>query len=183
VYYIRNDGRYYARVYRAPLGMTMKLRSELMPPALSKERVTRLAKLAARIDGAAPGQWEEALAEFNREACTTFEFRDFQGIYGGQDHDTWVRSVLAESHQKVVPDITKTELVELARRVMEVDGKENEIDYWLELLAANIPDPRISDLIFWPGEYFADGDNSREFTPEQVIDTAVRRAGRLQDSE
>ncbi len=33
--------------------------------------------------------------------------------------------------------------------------------------------PRISDLIYWPGEYF--GDNSREFTPEEIIDIALSR--------
>jgi hypothetical protein len=30
---------------------------------------------------------------------------------------------------------------------------------------------RLSDLIYWPGEYFGD-DNQRELTPEQILDIA-----------
>jgi hypothetical protein len=59
----------------------MDLRPELMPPALDEEKVARLAKLADRIDGAAPGLWEDDLAEFNRLAGTEMTFEDFQGIY------------------------------------------------------------------------------------------------------
>jgi hypothetical protein len=73
----------------------MDLRSELMPPVLDPAKVARLAKLAAAIDGASPGQWEEQLAEFNTEAGTGLGFADFQGIYGGQDHETWVRGILS----------------------------------------------------------------------------------------
>src|SRR5262249_3393795 len=81
-------------------GQPVKLRPELMPPALDEEKVQRLARLAAHIDGAAPGLWEDELAEFNREAGTALEFLDFQGVSGGQDHDAWVRNVLAEPHAK-----------------------------------------------------------------------------------
>jgi hypothetical protein len=147
-----------------------------MPPALDEAKVARLANLADQIDGATPGQREEELAEFNRKARTAFTFRDFQGIYGGQTHDTWVRKVLAEPYQRQLPDITHAELVELARRVMEADGEEHEITFWLEMLALNIPDPQVSDLIYWPGEYFGDGDNSRDLTPEQVIDIAQAKS-------
>ena len=71
--------------------VAVELRPELMPPALDEAKVLHLAGLATQIDGANPGQWEDELAEFNREAGTAFEFIDFQGIYGGQDPDTWVR--------------------------------------------------------------------------------------------
>jgi hypothetical protein len=93
----------------------------------------------------------------------------------GQDHATWVHKVLAWPAQQRLPDVTRAELVEMARRVMEGDGAEHEIDFWLALLALHLPDPRISDLIFWPGEYFGDGNNARDLTPEQVIDIALAR--------
>ena len=35
-------------------------------------------------------------------------------------------------------------------------------------------DPRISDLIHWPGEYFGDGDNSRELSPQDILDIALK---------
>jgi hypothetical protein len=147
-----------------------------MPPVLDEAMVARLARLAARIDGAHPGQWEDELAEFNREAGTTLAFGDFQGIYGGQEHDTWVRNILGQKWVRRLPDIHRTELVELARRVMTSDGKEHEMYFWLEMLEVNIPDPQISALFSWPGEFFGDGDDSRELTPEQAIDIALARA-------
>jgi hypothetical protein len=147
-----------------------------MPPLLDEAKVARLAELAARIDGGLPGQWEGELAEFNAEAGTNLRFIDFQGIYGGQDHGTWARKVLAAPHLRRLPDVRRAELVEMARRVMEADGEEHEVHYWIDMLALNIPDANVSDLIYWPGEYFGDGNNDRELTPEQVIAIAQARA-------
>jgi hypothetical protein len=154
----------------------MELRAELMPPILDESKVARLAKLAGRIDGACPGQWEDELEEFNRLACTSLKFLDFQGIYGGMDHETWVRCVLAEPAQKRIPDITRDELLELIRRASTAENEEHESQFWLGLLEANLPDSRISDLIFWPGEYFGDGNNSRELSPEQILDLALKHS-------
>ena len=151
----------------------MELRAELMPPILDETKVARLSELAALIDGAGPGQWEDELEEFNHLAGTNHGHADFQGIYGGMDHETWVRAVLAEPARKRVPDITRAELLELIRRVVTADGEEHETIFWLGLLETNVPDPRISDLIFWPGEYFGDGDNSRGQSPEQILDIAL----------
>ena len=71
----------------------MELRPELMPPALDKAKVARLAELAARLDGAT-GQWDDDLAEFNRLARTAIPFEKFQGVYEGVNHEDWVRRIL-----------------------------------------------------------------------------------------
>jgi hypothetical protein len=89
------------------------------------------------------------------------------------DHETWVRSVLSRRGHRRIPDITRDELLELIRRVSMSAGKDSEINFWVGLLEANLPDPRISDLIFWPGEYFGDGDETRELSPEQILDIAL----------
>jgi hypothetical protein len=154
----------------------MELRSELLPPALDEAKVSRLAGLAAALDGARPGQWEGRLEAFNREAGTSLSFADFQGISGGMGHDTWVRCVLAQPSERRVADVTREGLLELIQRVAAGEGEEHEISYWLRLLEANVPDPRLSDLFFWPGEYFGDGDNSRAWSPEQILDIASGRA-------
>src|SRR5438105_4438338 len=129
----------------------MQVRPDLLPPVLDEARVARLAELADRIDGAPESACDDDLAAFNAEAGTALAWLDFQGIYGGQDHDTWVRQVLAEPFEKRIPDITREELLELIRRVRENDGELHKIAFWLRLLEVNL-DPRISDLIFWPGE-------------------------------
>lgn len=151
----------------------MGLRPDLMPPSLDESLVARLTELSEQIDCGHREQTREQLAAFNRQAMTELEFIDFQGIYGGQDHDTWVRKVLATPFERRVADVTKRELIELARRVMECDGAEHEIDFWLSMLAINIPNERVSDLIFWPNEYFNDINYSQRLSPEQVIEIAL----------
>ncbi|BBP68733.1 hypothetical protein PHLH6_07370 [Pseudomonas sp. Seg1] len=105
---------------------------------------------------------------------TELEHIDFQGIYGGQDHDTWVRKILATPYERRVAEVTKCELIEMARRVMECDGAEHDIDFWLNMLAINIPNERVSDLIFWPDEYFGDMNYSQRLSPEQVVEIALK---------
>ncbi|RON43661.1 hypothetical protein BK666_20485 [Pseudomonas frederiksbergensis] len=151
----------------------MELRPDLMPPVLDELQVARLTELAEEIDGGHPEQTRDQLSAFNREAMTELEFIDFQGIYGGQAHDTWVRKVLAKPNQRRVADVTKLELIELARRVMQGDGEDHAIEFWLSLLEINIPNERVSDLIFWPDEYFGDVNYSQELSPEQVIEIAL----------
>lgn len=152
----------------------MKLRPDLMPPVLDEPLVTRLTMLAEEIDCGHEEQAQSQVAAFNREAMTALEFIDFQGIYGGQSHDTWVRKVLATPYERRVADVTKQELVELARRVMEGVGADHEVEFWLSMLAINIPNERISDLIFWPDEYFDEADYPQRLSPEQVIEIALK---------
>ncbi len=60
----------------------MELRPELMPPTVDEKLVARLARLAAEINGARRGEWNENLREFNQLAGTDFDHKIFQGIYG-----------------------------------------------------------------------------------------------------
>lgn len=58
----------------------------------------------------------------------------------------------------------KTELIELVRKIMEVEGTESEIDEMLVYLKQNVPHPEVSDLIFW---------DKRELTPEEIVEEAL----------
>ena len=147
----------------------MDLRPELMPPAFDEALVARLAKLADRLDGCR--HCDAELAEFNRLAGTSMGMEEFQGVYSAVDPDVFVRDVLARPYVRSFADITRAELVEITRRVMAGQGSENAVSFWLLMLAANLPDPNVSDLIYWPDVYFEDGER-RELTPEQVVDVA-----------
>ncbi len=57
------------------------------------------------------------------------------------------------------------DLVELVRKIMEVEGTEQEIDKMIITLEANVPHPEVTDLIFYPG----DGDP----TPEEIVEQAL----------
>ncbi|MCH8147400.1 MAG: hypothetical protein IH987_05305 [Planctomycetes bacterium] len=151
----------------------MELRSELQFPHLNESKVNRLSELAASIDGARPGEWEDDLAEFNQLAGTSLGFAEFQGIYGGMEHDSWVRNVLCMPLAEKQFDLTNDEMLEIIERLCTAAGEEHEQFFWIKLLETNL-DPQISDLIYWPGEYFGDGDNSREMSPQHILETALK---------
>ena len=148
----------------------MELRPELMPPPLGVAKVASLAKLAAGLDGAHPGQWEDDLAEFNRLAGTTIPIVEFQGIYGVEDHEDWVRRVLYQ--QSLVPaDVSREEMVEIVSRATPSNGNPN-YDFYLELFLVNCKHPSRSDLIFWPN--LVPGlPQDREPTTEEIADLAL----------
>jgi hypothetical protein len=63
-----------------------------------------------------------------------------------------------------VPDITRAELVEIVRRILAAD---EHADYYVLLLEANVPHPRVADLIFWPPPELVDAP------PERIVDAAL----------
>jgi hypothetical protein len=154
-----------------------------MPPSLDKAKVQRLARLAARIDGARPGQWEEALAEFNRIAGTNLAFEEFQGIYGAEEHETWVRRLLVQRSLKPVADVSRAELVEIVRRAMPQNG-DPEHEAYMAIFDANVPMKGASNLIFYPPDYdeatntWGGGRPMGQYdpTPEQIVEWALVNA-------
>jgi Colicin immunity protein / pyocin immunity protein len=61
--------------------------------------------------------------------------------------------------------MSREELIELVRKIMDAEGSEEEIDVWLDELERNVPHPEVSDLIFWP--------KKEPVTPEEVVDEAL----------
>lgn len=59
--------------------------------------------------------------------------------------------------------MSREELIVLVDRIMKCDGTEEEIDEMIELLEKNVPDPEVSDLIFW----------GKSRTPQEIVDTAL----------
>ena len=60
--------------------------------------------------------------------------------------------------------MTREELVELVRRVMEVEGTEAEMDECIESISRAVPHPGWTDLIYY---------NGRDLSPEEVVDEAL----------
>jgi hypothetical protein len=150
----------------------MMLRPELMPPVLDKGKLAQLAKLAPRLDGASPGQGDDELAEFNRLAGTALGSEDFQGIYGAEDHDDWVRRLLYRNSLVPTVDLTREEMVEIVSRVLAVDSVA-ERDFYLELFLINCKHRSGSDLLYWPN-LVPELPQGREPTVEEVADLAMQ---------
>ncbi len=156
----------------------MQLRPQLEPTSLDAAKIERLTWLADNLDGEQrPAQIEAWLGEFNALAATALTWPDFQEIYGYQNHDEWVKSLLLRQRVRALPDISRAELCEIVRRIMANPGGESETDFYLALLQANVPYRGVSDLIFWPNLYIGDNDVSRAPTPDQIVEIALNNPG------
>ena len=59
--------------------------------------------------------------------------------------------------------MTREELIELVIEIIQVKGKtEEQLNILLERLESNVPDPNVSDLIYY-----------EDLTPEQIVDKAL----------
>ena len=125
----------------------MDLRPELNPPTLDDALVAHLAKLADRIDGARPGEWDKDVAEFNRLAGTDFPPAHFQGVYGGGTHADFVRRVFTRRTLAPDPRLTLVEMTEVVSRIF-AGGRD--IDFYVALFAVSCRHPSGTNLIFWP---------------------------------
>jgi hypothetical protein len=159
----------------------MDLRPELMPPVLDEALVGRLAELAARIDGARPGEADDEHAEFNRLAGTNIPLEEFQGIYGGEEHESWVRRMLYGLRIKPADHVTRAELMEVIRRAMPQNGF-TDYEAYMAVFDANVPREKASNLIFYPPDYdsrtnsWGGGRQMGEYdpTPEQIVEWALK---------
>jgi len=151
----------------------MKLRDCLKPPPLDTVLVCQLARLADELNGCNPQLRDCAglLARFNAQAQTSLRREDFH-FSGAIDSETFVRQVLTPSPRKI-DDITYDELLELVTRIVNADGDEHELRYWLELVEANVPDYRVAELIYWPDQYFGAAPLPEDLTPRAILDIAL----------
>jgi hypothetical protein len=145
-----------------------------MPPPLDEGKVKHLVELAECIIGLIHSgkDADSLIRRFNKEAGRSFSKREIARHLTNTDEETFVRETLTPPPTKL-PDITYEELLELVTRVCQATGSGSEHEYWLTLLEVNLGNPQLSDLIYWPGEYFGDGDNSREMSPKEILDIAL----------
>ena len=154
----------------------MDLRRELTPPELDSGSVALLTSIAERLDHGDDQEDADVLIDgFNRIAATDLSLADFQGTYGAEDHEAWVRRVLLSERIKLTPGATRDELVEVARRAMDENKPEEECDAYRVILDANITDA--SNLIFHPPPSWPRNKPRKDWkpTPEQVVDTALEQ--------
>ncbi|MBC9934685.1 hypothetical protein [Chitinophaga qingshengii] len=58
--------------------------------------------------------------------------------------------------------MTRDQLIELVKRIAAAEDTEQQLDKMLELLEKNVPDPEVSNYIFYD-----------ELSPEEVVDKAL----------
>ncbi|WP_251022453.1 hypothetical protein [Streptomyces sp. ISL-10] len=78
--------------------------------------------------------------------------------------EDFAREAARPAHPRVV-DVTRKELVEVVRRILDMspDG-----DYYMRLLEVNVLHPAVSDMIFWPS------DELHNAPAERIVDEALK---------
>jgi Colicin immunity protein / pyocin immunity protein. len=71
--------------------------------------------------------------------------------------------------------MTRDELIELGKRIVNCEGTEEEIDAMYELFSNNVPHPNGANLFFYPENYNARKDNLSQYHPtvEEIVDKAL----------
>ena len=60
--------------------------------------------------------------------------------------------------------LSKKELINLVKRIIQVDGSEEEINEMINVLKKNVPHPSVTDLIFYSED---------DMTAEEIIEKAL----------
>jgi len=71
--------------------------------------------------------------------------------------------------------MTREELIELGRKIVNCEGTEEEINSMYELFSKNVPHPNGANLFYYPENYNARKFHIAEYnqTVEEVVDKAL----------
>lgn len=71
--------------------------------------------------------------------------------------------------------MTRTELIELGKKIVNCEGTEEKIAAMYELFSENVPHPNGANLFYYPENYNARRFNLSEYRPtvEEVVDKAL----------
>ena len=96
-----------------------------------------------------------------------------QSAFASVSHETFAKSQLVDWDD--LPDeIAEQEMLEMIELISAGKGDEFQHQYWIACLRANTGDDKISDLLFWPGSYFGDGNDARIMSPSEILTTAIK---------
>ncbi len=66
--------------------------------------------------------------------------------------------------------LSRSQLIDLVQRIIDVKGTEEEIASWVELVNSIVPHPDILELIYY---------DDQELTAEQIVDKALQYKPRV----
>lgn len=71
--------------------------------------------------------------------------------------------------------MTREELIELGKKIVNCEGTEEEIDKMIELFDKNVPHPNGANLFYYPENYNARAFDISTYNPtiEEVVDKCL----------
>ena len=61
-------------------------------------------------------------------------------------------------------NLTREQLIELVEKIQRAEGTEEEVAQWVNTLRRHVPDPQVSNYIFW---------SDPQMNPEEIVDRAL----------
>jgi hypothetical protein len=136
-----------------------------MPGPLSKEQIKTV--LSEIWRAREMGEEYEEDVQFLAQKTQYPELEEYlEDVFYSGDLPLEQVAVRLSLYEPVKRKLTREELIEAVRRIMEVEGDEGELDELLDVVQANVPHPAVADLIYWPPE-------GKDLTPEEVVDQAL----------
>jgi hypothetical protein len=158
------------------------MRPELLDPVRDQTKLQKLLPLTEdvfRLHEAGQSYAEE-LKAISRLANRIVGKYDVDVAFGCSSPEDFARELLID-WLTLPNDLSEPEMLELLKAVCTTRGNQVCISYWVKCLEANTGDNRLSDLIFWPDEYFGDGFDGRELSPSEILEIALRRKAKNSD--
>jgi hypothetical protein len=105
-------------------------------------------------------QTEKETAELEWRYCASLEACKDRSLWVVWESAYWG---IAEGFD-MQEHFSKNQLIQLVRKIVNSEGTEAEIDAWQLLLQRTVPDPAISDLMFF---------SDVELSPEEIVERAL----------
>ena len=136
--------------------------------------VVQMCDLCDAIEEADDLTRDRLLAQWHEYAQRNCEGIEFETYWKATDKETFVREAL-NPQPSLVGDVTYAEVAAIYEFVASAEGSEDELSYYLAWLEAQFPNSNVSDLIYWPDQWFGDPSLFRDangaFKPEAELST------------
>lgn len=146
---------------------------------LNDQTIKELVKLADKIDGSLPLESKIWIAQFNQVSGMNLTHQDFQNVYGAGTYEQFVRNILVLSHVEDDHNLSHDELTRMFQSVIDAPFDDDNLINVFAQIEKAFPKSRASDLVFWPGEYFGDGNQNRKLTAKEMADEILRVNSRI----
>lgn len=153
------------------------MRPHFFDPVALNPSLPAARKLARGIYGLHEGgaNYTAELRQLGLLVGRIISLQEVMGAFGSVDPETFARKSLVDWHA-LPTDATEAEMLEMLQLICEAKGTEFQVEYWVECLRVNTGDERLSDLIFWPDQYFGK-PTAKDLSAEEILDVALGRAG------
>ena len=167
----------------------MAIPERLKLPAVSKHLLDEMSALCDAIEREleSGGTAETLLQQWHSRARHRCDPYDFRNYWRALSKDTFVLNAL-NPEPSFDKDVVFSEALAVLDAVATATVPESEIGYYLGWLEAQFPGSNMSDLIYWPDEWFGDASLFRDangaFKPEselsndQILGYAMAKSGR-----